>query len=52
LFFPPEMVHEVAAYVPSATVHDFAGTGHSPYWEAPERFNALLTYWLAKNARW
>ena len=52
LFFPPPMVHEVAAYVPSATVIDFAGAGHSPYWEVPERFNALLADWLAKNTRW
>jgi len=52
LFFPPSMAHEVAAYVPSATVVDFAGTGHSPYWEAPERFNALLADWLSTNTRW
>lgn len=52
LFFPPEMVHEVATYVPSATVHDFTGTGHSPYWEAPERFNGLLADWLVNSARW
>lgn len=52
LFFPPPMVHEVATYVPSATVADFADAGHSPYWEAPDRFNALLTSWLAQTARW
>lgn len=52
LFFPPEMAHEVAVYVPSATVIDFAGAGHSLYWEAPERFNALLTDWLSVSARW
>lgn len=52
LFFPPAMAHDVAACVPAATVIDFAGAGHSPYWEAPERFNALLTDWLADNARW
>ena len=52
LFFPPSMAHEVAAYVPSATVADFADAGHSPYWEAPERFNALLADWLDRNARW
>lgn len=52
LFFPPPMAHEVAAYVPGATVTDFNDTGHSPYWEAPERFNTLLADWLATNARW
>ena len=52
LFFPPSMVHEVAAYVPSATVIDFADVGHSPYWEAPDRFNALLADWLVVNASW
>lgn len=52
LFFPPSMAHEVAAYVPSATVADFADAGHSPYWEAPERFNALLADWLSANASW
>lgn len=50
LFFPPEMVHEVAAHVPSATVVDFAGAGHSPYWEEPDEFNVLLADWLAGNA--
>jgi len=52
LFFPPSMAHEVATYVPSATVADFPDAGHSPYWEAPERFNALLADWLAKTASW
>lgn len=52
LFFPPKMAHEVAAYVPSASVIDFAHTGHSPYWEAPERFNTVLADWLTGNAKW
>lgn len=52
LFFPPAMAHEVAALVPGATVVDFAGAGHSPYWEAPERFNSLLADWLAATVRW
>lgn len=52
LFFPPEMVHEVAAYVPGATAVNFAGAGHSPYWEEPERFNELLADWLTGNASW
>ena len=46
------MAHEVAAFVPGATVFDFAGTGHSPYWEAPDRFNAMLADWLAATAGW
>ena len=52
LYFPPSMAHDVAAYIPSATVIDLAGAGHSAYWEAPEQFNALLSDWLATHARW
>ena len=52
LYFPPSMAHDVAAYLPAATVIDFAGAGHSAYWEAPEQFNSLLADWLASNARW
>ena len=52
LFFPPAMAHEVAAFVPAAMAIDFADSGHSPYWEAPDGFNQLTAIWLAENARW
>lgn len=51
LFFPPELAHQVAGYMPGARVADFAGAGHSPYWEEPARFNALLDDWLASLPR-
>lgn len=51
-FFPPAFVHEVAAWVPWATVIDVPDVGHSPYWEAPENFNEVVGNWLAVNAAW
>ncbi len=52
LFFPPEMAHEVAAYVPGAVAVNFGSAGHSPYWEEPDEFNQLVTTWLAESVRW
>lgn len=33
--------------IPGATLEFVPGTGHFPYWEKPEEFNALLTRFLA-----
>lgn len=33
-----------------AELHVFADSGHCPMWEEPERFNALLTDWIARRA--
>ena len=49
MFFPPVMVHQVALYISHASVIELEGLGHSPYWEAPELFNQILTDWLVKN---
>lgn len=51
-FFPPTFVHEIAAWVPGATVIDMPDVGHSPYWESPEAFNELVGNWLDGNAVW
>ncbi|MDR3510936.1 MAG: alpha/beta hydrolase [Caulobacteraceae bacterium] len=34
----------------SGEVHNLAGVGHAPFWEAPERFNPLLERFLADVA--
>jgi pimeloyl-ACP methyl ester carboxylesterase len=31
-------------------VHNFAGVGHAPFWEAPERFNAVFERFLSETA--
>ena len=51
-FFPPAFVHEIAAWVPGATVIDMPDVGHSPYWESPDDFNQVVATWLAGNALW
>jgi 3-oxoadipate enol-lactonase len=51
-FFPPSFVHEVAAWVPGATVIDIPDAGHSPYWETPYLFNEIVLNWLGANAVW
>jgi non-heme chloroperoxidase len=34
--------------LPSSELHVFAESGHCPMWEEPEKFNALLTDWIAR----
>lgn len=48
-FFGPAALHEVADQIPGATAHEFPGVGHSPYWEVPEQFNALVGDFLARH---
>jgi len=45
--FPPDWIRRVAASVPGARVEVVEGAGHSPYFESPERWNALVTAHLA-----
>ena len=45
-----EMARWIAAAVPGARLSAYEGIGHSPFWEAPERFNAELAT-LAAAAR-
>ena len=44
--FPPEWIHRVAGAVPGATVEVIEGAGHSPYFEMPDRWNAIVTFHL------
>jgi pimeloyl-ACP methyl ester carboxylesterase len=38
-------------HLPTSELHVFDGTGHCPMWEEPERFNALVTEWVAGVGR-
>jgi 3-oxoadipate enol-lactonase len=40
--FPPEWIRRVAAFVPGATVEVIEGAGHSPYFEMPDEWNAVV----------
>ncbi|MBX3023575.1 alpha/beta fold hydrolase [bacterium] len=40
--FSPAVLREVAAAIPGATFEEIPVAGHSPYFETPERFNALV----------
>jgi pimeloyl-ACP methyl ester carboxylesterase len=46
--FPPEALKEAAAQIPGCRVHDFAGAGHSPYFEDAPRFNRIVADFLQK----
>jgi len=48
--FPPAAIREAAARVPGARVVEIPGTGHSPYFEEPEAWNAALADFLAAAA--
>lgn len=47
--FPPEWIRRVAASVPDAVVEVISGAGHSPYFETPDRWNAVVTTHLART---
>ena len=49
--FPPAWIREAAAHLPGAAVEVIAGTGHSPYFEAPEAWNAVVGRHLEGAAR-
>ena len=42
----PAMAHYTARTCPNARAVIYEGIGHTPFWEAPERFNADLTAFL------
>lgn len=44
---PAAVAHEIAALLPNARVETIPGSGHMPFWEAPERFFALVEDFLA-----
>jgi pimeloyl-ACP methyl ester carboxylesterase len=42
----PAMAHYTASHCPRGRAIVYEGVGHSPFWEAPERFNADLAAYL------
>lgn len=48
LYVPPSLLRMQAAHLPCAEVHVVPEAGHSPYWEQPEIFNALLLDFLRR----
>ena len=44
----PEVVREVQALVSGSEYREFAGAGHSVYWEQPDEFNEVLNTYLAE----
>jgi 3-oxoadipate enol-lactonase len=45
--FPPPLVRKAAAYIEGARVVEIPGTGHSPYFEKPDAWNAAVREFLA-----
>ena len=45
--FPPNVVRAAAALLPGVRVVEIPGTGHSPYFEEPEVWNAAVAGFLA-----
>lgn len=46
----PEIVREVQSLIPGSEYQEFAGAGHSVYWEQPREFNETLSAFLARHA--
>ena len=49
LYTPPSLLRMQARHMPHAEVHVVAEAGHSPYWEQPVAFNAILLAFLARQ---
>ncbi len=49
VLFPPDALRDVAAHIPGAELVELEGSGHSTYFEEPERFNAVLADFLDRN---
>jgi 2-succinyl-6-hydroxy-2,4-cyclohexadiene-1-carboxylate synthase len=49
--FPPQLVREAATQLPDARLVEIPGCGHSPYFEAPEPWNAVLEQFLSSCER-
>ena len=47
--FPPATIADAAARVPGARVEQIADAGHSPYFEQPEAWNALVRGFWSNN---
>ncbi|MBM9595437.1 alpha/beta fold hydrolase [Roseitranquillus sediminis] len=46
VLYPPAILEAVRDAIPGARLHRMPGVGHSPYWETPEAFNAVLKEFL------
>jgi len=46
---PPARIEDIARAWPGAAVHVIPGAGHALYLEQPDKFNALLSAFLAKS---
>jgi pimeloyl-ACP methyl ester carboxylesterase len=44
--FSPALIRESAGLIPGARFHEFVGAGHSPYFEMPEVWNAVVGEFL------
>lgn len=47
--FPPAAIREVAALIPGAEFRQLPTAGHSPYFETPAAFNAVVLEFLARH---
>ena len=49
--FPPAAVRALAGMLPDARVVEISGCGHSPYYEDPHMWNAVVSHFLGEVAR-
>ncbi len=49
-FIGPRFQRHVATLIPGARLSTFMDAGHEPYWEQPDRFNAVAHDWLKATA--
>jgi len=47
--FAPAVLRQVASCIPGAEVHEFAGAGHSVYFEQAEDFNRVVGEFVARH---
>lgn len=47
--FPPALIHEMAALIAGARVEEIAGAGHSPYFETPDAWIAVVGEFLSEH---
>jgi pimeloyl-ACP methyl ester carboxylesterase len=50
ILFPLAVMREVAELIPGARLVEFAGSGHSTYFEEPDAFNRVVGEFVAKHA--
>jgi pimeloyl-ACP methyl ester carboxylesterase len=47
--FAPDVLQDVAAAIPGARFERIPSAGHSPYFEAPDQFNRIVSDFLARH---